>query len=124
MDCQASVAVCAPEEIGNFQCQVVVLGDSTTLGRISSQPASNPDVARADSLAYLLYTSGMLHLRLLRSRLISCILCSGTTGLPKGCLLNHEGLSALVHEAGTFGEELATPDTDKQLGLACEIPHT
>ncbi|KAG8928334.1 Non-ribosomal peptide synthetase [Tulasnella sp. 418] len=96
----AKFVICPQEEAENFGSQAVVLSSPSLQRSLVSLPTSNPGVARVDSLAYLLYTSG-------------------TTGLPKGCLLNHEGLTRAIEDFTTFvPPDIVNPSSDKQLGLA------
>ncbi|KAF9783958.1 hypothetical protein BJ322DRAFT_1067759 [Thelephora terrestris] len=83
----------------SFKGPVYSLDSPTTLAEIDSQDSSEISLAKLDSLAYLLYTSG-------------------TTGKPKGCLLNHRGIYWAIKAICEYPREVSQPDTDKRLALA------
>ncbi|KAF9649477.1 hypothetical protein BDM02DRAFT_3230298 [Thelephora ganbajun] len=82
-----------------FQGPVYSLDSATTLKQIASQDSSEISLAKLDSLAYLLYTSG-------------------TTGKPKGCLLNHRGIYWAIKAMCEYPWDVTNPDTDKRLAMA------
>lgn len=99
----------------------IVLDDLAVQEEVLGHDAADICLAELDSLAYLLYTSGMKNSQTSCCRFcwgLSCFFL-GTTGTPKGCLLNHRGLYWAIIAMCKLPSKVTNPDTDKRLGLAC-----
>ncbi|VDC07058.1 unnamed protein product [Peniophora sp. CBMAI 1063] len=117
--CYVSIDIELPDERKKFieqdsEAKFVLVTDSEA-GRVFARPALVTDdllsqarkehgnenicLAGLDNLAYLLYTSG-------------------TTGNPKGCLLEHRGLYWAMESFCALPRPITNPDTDKRLSLA------
>lgn len=46
------------------------------------------------------------------------MVATGTTGKPKGCLLNHRGIYWAINAICEYPREVSSPDTDKRLAMA------
>ncbi|TDL27310.1 hypothetical protein BD410DRAFT_714619 [Rickenella mellea] len=82
------------------ECRLVLTSSSASehLSRSVGESTEDINLARRNDLAYMLYTSG-------------------TTGVPKGCLLTHLGLSEAILAMSTIAAEVAT-DNGRYLAVA------
>jgi len=101
----------------SFRGPVYSLDSAKVQERIASQDSSEISLAELDSLAYLLYTSGEWFLDFRFD--VFPMTTSGTTGKPKGCLLNHRGLYWAIKSMCEYPQDVTNPDTDKRLAMAC-----
>lgn len=44
---------------------------------------------------------------------------AGTTGKPKGCLLNHRGIYWAIKSMCEYPQDVTNPGVDKRLAMAC-----
>ncbi|KAF9033284.1 acetyl-CoA synthetase-like protein, partial [Hymenopellis radicata] len=88
-----------PDDEQSFEGLSVILSASLIDDALDKFGGDNVCRATLDGLAYLLYTSG-------------------TTGNPKGCLLNHRGLYCAMEAFCALPKPVTNPDTDKRLALA------
>jgi len=96
---------------------VYSLDSAETLEQIAWQDPSEISLAKLDSLAYLLYTSGWWLLYFWLN--VFPMTIAGTTGKPKGCLLNHRGIYWAIKAMCEYPRDVTNPDTDKRLAMAC-----
>ncbi|KAH8926763.1 acetyl-CoA synthetase-like protein [Atractiella rhizophila] len=101
-DSQSSLVITTSEFSDQLQrdgCEVLLL-DNDLSAAVDQYPTQPFDSGTYDlrSLAFLLYTSG-------------------STGNPKGCLLNHDGLYHAIVGISQHAEHFTNPDHDKYMGL-------
>ena len=103
----------------SFKGPIYSLDSPETLEEVDSQDSSEISLAKLDSSAYLIYTSGQCPpVPGPRSQSFLTV-TAGTTGKPKGCLLNHRGLYWAIKAFCEHPQEVTNPDTDKRLAMAC-----
>ncbi|TIB95052.1 acetyl-CoA synthetase-like protein [Wallemia mellicola] len=98
-DSESKVIFTTSENITIFTEAAVDSHDTDLWKQVDAQDSSDINLAKLDSLSYLLYTSG-------------------TTGNPKGCLIEHRALYWAMVTFGDYPIPISDPESDKRLAMA------